>query len=188
MTLKATQAELYAMEGVAPILAGEHSCILRKTLKHNLDNKAIHIGTPLIMYVAQGQQFISDSDGRHYVVDEGQMVFLSPGAYNVSHRVTAHASFDAMLLFVDERLVQKCLDDAGMDSPPPAGDGQRILYAGEQIRRYMDAQEYVYRNACSNDALLELKLLELLHLIALQDPAQQLLRAMLSGGSDGDAA
>ncbi|MBB3122030.1 hypothetical protein [Pseudoduganella violacea] len=184
MTLKATQAELYAMEGVAPILAGEHSCILRKTLKHNLDNKAIHIGTPLIMYVAQGQQFISDSAGLHYVVDEGQMVFLSPGTYNVSHRVTAHASFDAMLLFIDRQLVEKCLSDVATDNPPPSDDGKRILYAGEQIRRYMDAQEYVYRNACSNDALLELKLLELLHLIALQDPAQQLLRAMLSEDSD----
>src|SRR4051812_6213575 len=58
MTLEVVPAALYGMPNVQPILADGHSSILHKKLSHDLENKAIYVATPMIVYIKQGQQII----------------------------------------------------------------------------------------------------------------------------------
>lgn len=61
--------------------------------------------------------------------------------------------------------------------------GTYTLHANEQIQRYIDSLNYVYKGAQGSDALLELKLLELLHLIAIQDKSLRFLRELFGDGN-----
>lgn len=117
------------------------------------------------------------------------MIFLSKGVYTVSDYVTGSDIFEAVLLFFDDKLIAKYLSrSAGTghshtDSLQNNAHGTYILHANEQIQRYIDSLNYVYKDAEGSDALLELKLLELLHLIAIQDKSFRFLRELSSGGS-----
>ncbi len=191
MTLEVLPAALQSMSNVKPILADGNSSILHKTLGKDLLNKAIYIATPLIVYIKQGKQIIRDYDGIDNVVDENHLIFLSKGVYTVSDYVTVSDMFEAVLLFLDDKLIAKYLAGAGggghsigADMPPLQVRGTYTLHANEQIRRYIDSLNYVYKGAEGSDALLELKLLELLHLIAIQDKSFRFLRELSCGGTN----
>ncbi|MGD1824908.1 AraC-type DNA-binding domain and AraC-containing protein [Chromobacterium violaceum] len=189
MTLEVVPAALYSMRNVKPILADGSSSILHKTLETNLENKAIYIATPLIVYIKQGKQIIRDHDAMAHVVEENHLIFLSKGVYTVSDYVTGSDIFEAVLLFCDDKLIAKYLSRAAgtghshTDSLQNNAHGTYILHANQQIQRYIDSLNYVYKDAEGSDALLELKLLELLHLIAIQDKSFRFLRELSSGGS-----
>ncbi|KPA99644.1 MULTISPECIES: hypothetical protein [Pseudomonas] len=107
MTLEVLPAALYSMRNVKPVLADDGSSILHKTLETNLENKAIYIATPLIVYIKQGKQIIRDYDSVANVVDENHLIFLSKGVYTVSDYVTGSDIFEAVLLFFDDKLIAK---------------------------------------------------------------------------------
>jgi AraC family transcriptional regulator, exoenzyme S synthesis regulatory protein ExsA len=191
MTLEVLPAALQSMSNVRPILADGNSSILHKTLGKDLLNKAIYIATPLIVYIKQGKQIIRDYDGIDNPVDENHLIFLSKGVYTVSDYVTVSDMFEAVLLFLDDKLIAKYLaSTSGRDNtlatglPPQQVHGTYTLHANEQIRRYIDSLNYVYKGAEGTDALLELKLLELLHLIAIQDKSYRFLRELSCGGTN----
>ncbi|VEB40533.1 Chb operon repressor [Chromobacterium violaceum] len=177
------------MRNVKPILADGSSSILHKTLETNLENKAIYIATPLIVYIKQGKQIIRDHDAMAHIVEENHLIFLSKGVYTVSDYVTGSDIFEAVLLFYDDKLIAKYLSRAAgtghshTDGLQNNAHGTYILHANQQIQRYIDSLNYVYKDAEGSDALLELKLLELLHLIAIQDKSFRFLRELSSGGS-----
>lgn len=189
MTLEVVPAALYSMRNVKPILADDSSSILHKTLEANLENKAIYITTPLIVYIKQGKQIIRDYDAVADVVEENHLIFLSKGVYTVSDYVTGGDIFEAVLLFFDDKLIAKYLSRAAgtgnshSDRPQKNVHGTYTLHANEQIQRYIESLNYVYQDAEGTDALLELKLLELLHLIAIQDKSFRFLRELSCGGS-----
>src|SRR5689334_21950831 len=189
MTLEVVPAALYSMRNVKPILADGSSSILHKTLETNLENKAIYIATPLIVYIKQGKQIIRDYDAMANVVDENHLIFLSKGIYTVSDYVTGSDIFEAVLLFFDDKLIAKYLSRAAgtgnshTDGLQKNVHGTYTLHANEQIQRYIDSLNYVYKGAEGSDALLELKLLELLHLIAIQDKSLRFLRELSCGGN-----
>jgi AraC-like DNA-binding protein len=186
MSLEVVPAALYALRNVKPILADGSSSILHKTLCHDLENKAIYIATPLIVYIKQGKQIIRDYDGMHSTVEQNHLIFLSKGVYTVSDYVTVSGAFEAVLLFFDDKLIAKYL--AGATGQLPAAGQQPVygtytLQANDQIQRYIETLNYVYRDAPGTDALLELKLFELLHLIAIQDQSFRFLRELSCGGN-----
>lgn len=185
MTLEVVPAALYSLSNVKAVLADGNSSILHKTLAADLDNKAIYVTTPLIVCILQGRQIIRDSDGTVHTIGPHQLIFLAKGVYTVSDYVTADGIFEALLLFLDEALIARYLSRfAGQDgpAPSPSAPGTYLLQADAQIQRYMESLNHVYRDAQGSAALLELKLFELLHLIALQDQSSRFVSVLARGG------
>ncbi|MEO7578243.1 MAG: AraC family transcriptional regulator [Massilia sp.] len=185
MTLEVVPSALYSLSNVKAILADGNSSILHKTLTADLENKAIYVTTPLIVCIRQGKQLIRDSDGSAHCVDEHHLIFLNKGVYTVSDYVTVGGAFEALLLFFDDALIARyCARFAGDDAPapPPSAPGTYLLKADAQIQHYMDSLNHVYGDAQGSHALLELKLLELLHLIALQDKSSRFVGVLAGAG------
>lgn len=188
MTLEVIPHALYSLENVKPLLVDGNSSILHKTLNLNLLNKAIYVSTPLIVYLKQGRQIIRDYDGVDNVVPEGHLIFLSKGIYTVSDFVTVDGQFDASLFFFDDGLIAKYLKSSQRKVDRLAASanahGTYTLHANQQISRYIDSLDAVYKGERGTGALLELKLLELLHLIAIQDNSMRFVDELYVNGQN----
>lgn len=188
MTLEVIPQALYSLENVKPVLVDGNSSILHKTLNADLLNKAIYISTSLIVYLKRGRQIIRDYDGVDNVVPEGHLIFLSKGVYTVSDFVTMDGQFEANLFFFDDGLIKKYLGSDNLKVDRGAArenaHGTYTLHANQQIRRYIDSLEHVYKGERGTGALLELKLLELLHLIAMQDGSMRFVDELSVNGKN----
>lgn len=189
MTLEVIPKALYTLKNLKPILSDDRSSILRKTLDQSLINLGKFIATPLIVYIRRGRQIIRDHDGFDNFVEEDHLIFLPRDVYCVSDFVADKGHFEAFLFFIDERVIEKYLNSSAPSMPAPAqvsapsarhGERTYVLRANEQIRRYINSLGEVYTGGENTAALLEIKLMELLHLIAIQDRTFRFIKALSS--------
>ena len=188
MTLEVIPQALYSLENVKAVLVDGNSSILHKTLNVDLLNKAIYISTSLIVYLKRGRQVIRDYDGVDNLVSEEHLIFLSKGVYTVSDFVTMDGQFEAKLFFFDDGLIKKYLGSDNLKVDRVAArenaHGTYTLHANQQIRRYIDSLDHVYKGEWGTGALLELKLLELLHLLAIQDGSMRFIDELSVSGKN----
>lgn len=185
MPLEVIPRSLYSMPNLTRILADKCSAILHKTLTEDLIGKEKYVATSLIVYIVNGRQIIRDHDGRERMVGGQQLIFLPKDVYLVSDFVVNEQAFEAYLFFIDDQLIDKYLastpqlrhvrDQEG--GPPPNGQTY-TLTANEQINAYINSLREVYTDSENTAALLELKLLELLHLIAIQDRSLKFVKVL----------
>jgi AraC-like DNA-binding protein len=174
------------MKNVHPVLSDGNSLILFKQLNESLINKAIYLSASIIVYIKTGRQIIHDNDGVSNLVDENHLIFLTKGIYTVSDFVPAQGVFNAVLFSIDDKLIDKYLSSlidgvrVGNQLPLNQVRGTYVIQANEQIRRYIHSLADVYSEFGQTPALVELKLLELLHLIARQDPSYRFVRELSS--------
>lgn len=187
MTLETLPQALFSMKNVYPILSDGNSLIIFKKLTENLMNKAIYLSSSIIVYVKKGRQVIHDYDGLSDFVEENHLIFLTKGIYTVSDFVPVDGTFDAVLFSMDDKLIEKYLssiiDGASIknQSLNNKAKGTYVIEANEQIRRYMNSLDNVYCEFDQTHALIELKLLEILHLIAIQDSSYRFIRELMAG-------
>jgi AraC family transcriptional regulator, exoenzyme S synthesis regulatory protein ExsA len=175
MALELIPQSLYTQKNMQPILSNGRSSILHKTLSADSINMGKFISTSLIVYLLRGRQIIRDHDGMSNVIEEGHLIFLPKDIYFVSDFIADQGVFEALLFFIDDKLVDKYLRSRAEPPPcqkgltPESGRHAYALLAGHQLRKYMAALRDVYGGETNAEALLEPKLLELLHLIASLD-------------------
>ncbi|MFP5393188.1 MAG: AraC family transcriptional regulator [Gammaproteobacteria bacterium] len=167
MSIEVIPAALFKLPHVKALLRDERACILHKTLPATLEHKAVYLTTPLIVHILQGSQRIRGGDGIDHHVKQGSLLLLPKGEYSVSDYVAEGGVFEAMLYFVDETRLARLMRGQGAASgaEPP---GACVLPAGAALRGFAEALPTVYRHG-ANAALLDIKLAELLQLIALQE-------------------
>lgn len=185
MALEVIPAALYDQKKLRPILSDGRSSILLKTLDESLIDLGKFVATSSIVCILRGRQVIRDQQGLDHVIEAGHLIFLPKDVYFVSDFVAEHGPFEAMLFFVDDRLIDKFL--RSFPEPSTSADARDlpclprrpcVMPAGSQLRRYVDSIREVYAGGTGTQALLEIKLLELLHLIALQDASTCFIRAL----------
>lgn len=186
MTLEILPQALLSMKSVHSVLSDGNSLILFKQLNESLVNKAIYLSTSIIVYIKTGRQVIHDYDGLSDVIEENHLIFLTKGIYTVSDFVPAQGVFNAVLFSMGDNLIDKYLSSiidgvtVGNQLSLNQARGTYVMKANEQIRRYMHSLADVYSDLGQTHALVELKLLELLHLIARQDQSYRFVRELSS--------
>ncbi|ARU55686.1 MAG: AraC family transcriptional regulator [Pseudomonadales bacterium] len=189
MILEVIPKSLYSLPNLNAIFANGASSILHKTLSQSLLKKEKYITAPLIVYVIQGKQIISSPNGIETVVNQNCMLFLPKDLYLVSDYVTEDGRFEALLFFYDDSLIDKYMQSNSEALLIKRGSSPNSLYttpANQQILDFFESLQRVYHNTENTEALLELKLLELLHLIAIQDRAHYFLQALSSYDKPAD--
>jgi AraC-like DNA-binding protein len=174
------------MPSLKRILSDKSSAILHKTLSQDLVGKEKYVATSLIVYIVNGRQIIRDHEGRDNVVCGQQLIFLPKDVYLVSDFVVNdQVVFEAYLFFIDDQLIDKYLASTPQlrhlrdQDEALQLDGQTYtLAANEQINAYISSLGQVYTDSENTSALLELKLLELLHLIAIQDRSLKFVKVL----------
>ncbi|WP_036132228.1 helix-turn-helix domain-containing protein [Marinobacter nitratireducens] len=182
MILEIIPKALYSRPNISPLLIDGRSSVLHKTLGGDLVGKEIYISTPLIVYILKGKQIIERSDLAATTIPENHLLFLPKDLYLVSDYVRdGWGEFEAILFFLDERVIEKYLQSSAAHYDQPIRSSTQVLFttpATPQILRFIDALKQVYGDGHQSHDLLELKLLELLHLLAIQDGKRSFLTAL----------
>ncbi len=167
MILEVLPDSLYSKANINTLLSDKNNSIIYKTLDKNLIDKKMYLSSLAILYIVKGKQVIQSYDGGSIVVQQGQMVALSKDLYLVSDFVTEKGTFEAMIFFIGYAIVEKYIVSNGVNKKTNASEHNSVskIEATKQITEYVRSIQCVYQGVINNSALLELKLLELLHLI-----------------------
>lgn len=188
MALEILPQALYSMDNVQKLLSDGSSSILFKTLNKSLLGKAVYLSASIVVYIKTGRQIIYDCEGVREVLDENHLIFLSKGIYKVSDFVAADGVFTAVLFCVDDKLIEKYLSSSSgfamrvSPLPQTSAYGTYAISANLQIQAYINSLTNVYSGGDGTAALLELKVLELLHLLAIQDTSFRFVDELSSRG------
>ncbi len=162
MTVTLPQA-LYGFDGIKEILFSGENAILHKKLEKNLlDNEKL-ISSHSIVYVVNGKVSVSTFEGREVSISNDEMLFMPRDSYLISDFMKNNKNMEVFLLFFDHDIVMKFIEGIQKD------EGQKStickLEATENIRNYFQNITKMKFENPQNKKLLELKLLEFLHLI-----------------------
>lgn len=181
MILEVIPKALYSLPNLRPLLFDGHSSVLHKTLSRSLLQKEKYISTALIVYIVRGRQIIENPDHSRTTVPENHILFLPKDLYLVSDYVPDDGGkFEAILFFLDDRIIEKYLRSSAPDYHHTTAEARSLFTtpANTQVLSFIDSLKRVYGDYHESHALLEIKLLELLHLLAIQDRSHSFLNAL----------
>lgn len=154
---------LYGFDGIKEILFHENNAILHKKLEQDLLNNEKLISAHSIVYVVNGKVSVTTYDGDEVSISNGEMLFMPRDSYVISDFMKNGKNMEVFLLFFDHDIVMKFIESIQKD------EGQKStickLEATENIRNYFQNITKMKFENPQNKKLLELKLLEFLHLI-----------------------
>ena len=186
MILEVLPNALYSLSNINVLLRNKESSILYKVLSTNLINKEMYISSIAILYILNGKQIISNYDGDKVILEKGQMIYLSKDMYLVSDFVTDKDQFEALIFFMDDTFIEKnTRPGQRSENTETSNDKIRTIQANEQIEKYIHSLISVYSNSDNSNKILDLKLMELLSLIELQNEGLDFLSLFYSYSSPG---
>jgi AraC-like DNA-binding protein len=186
MILEVLPNTLFSLSTITVLLRNKETAILHKVLYTNLINKEMYISSIAILYILNGKQIISNYDGDKVTLQKGQMIYLSKDMYLVSDFVTDNDQFEAFIFFMDDTFIEKNTQPGRRNENVEISNNKiRTMQANEQIEKYVHSLISVYLNTDNSNKILDLKLMELLSLIELQDEGLDFLSLFYRYSSPG---
>ena len=181
MLLEILPTSLYDSPNIEVILKKNGSSINYKSLSESLVNKKMYLSSVAILLVMNGEQVIKDYEGADLVVKENEMVLLPKDLYVVSDFVINNKSFEAYVFFIDDLLIKKflLLNTTNFNKNKSIARTQKTKTT-PQVIKYVHSLREIYKNTVNNKALLEIKVLEFLLLLELQDSSKLLISSLIS--------
>lgn len=181
MLLEILPSSLYESPNVEVILRNRASSIIFKSLTESLVNKKMYLSSSAILLVMKGEQKILCYEGTNLVVKENEMVILPKDLYVVSDFVTSHNNFNAYVFFIDDLIVKKFLLFHPLKKTEKKLKNKILkTTVSDQIDNYINSLNRVYKKRKSNHALLEIKILEFLLLLEIQDSSKSFISSLIS--------
>ena len=154
---------LYGFDGIKEILFSGDNAILHKKLEKDLlDNEKL-ITAHSIVYVVNGKVSVTTFEGDEVSISNGEMLFMPRDSYLISDFRRNSKSMEVFLLFFDHEIVMKFIE--GMQKNEAQKSTICQLEATENIQNYFQNISKMKFNNPQNQKLLELKILEFLHLV-----------------------
>ena len=167
MNLYTLPQALYGLEGIKEILSLENNAILHKKLNKDLVNNEKLITAHSIVYVINGTVNISTYDGEEFLATNGEMLFVPRDSYLISDYLKNGENMEVYLLFFDHNIILKFLDS--IVTPLEKKSSICKLEVNKNIWQFFQNIEAMDYTSSQNKQLLEIKLLEFLHLLTEQD-------------------
>jgi len=164
MNLETLPQVLYGLDGIREILSSDDNAILYKKLDYNLENNEKLITAHSIVYVVNGKVSITTLDNEEFVAKNGEMLFVPRDSYFISDYLKDEKSMEVYLLFFDHDIVLKFLEKMPISSNNKSTICK--LLVTDNIVNYFTSIEQMHFNNTHNKHLLEVKLLEFLHLLS----------------------
>lgn len=160
---------LFPLPFVESLLYDGESCILTKKLDQPALNRQSYISTLVLSYVQRGVQQIKNYDGEVINVSSGQLIVLPKGIYTISDLIPEDNAFETVLFFIHDQLIDDFLSQLNWTPRRDATSKKSYLHleAFELLPSYTKSLRQLYaKRSFKSEAILKLKLLELLHLFA----------------------
>jgi AraC-like DNA-binding protein len=170
---------LYGFDGIKEILfSGENAILYKKLERDLLDNEKL-ITAHSIVYVVNGKVSVTTFDGDEVSIGNGEMLFMPRDSYLISDFIRNGKNMEVFLLFFDHDIVMKFIEGIQKDKGQKSTICQ--LEATENVKNYFQNISKMKFENPKKQKLLELKLLELLHLINEKEDFIQTLQASEEG-------
>ena len=158
---------LCTMEGIRQILSYDNNCILHKTLTNDIINAEALVASHVIIYMIEGNAQVNTYDGEEVYVSKGDMLFMPRDSYIISDYISEGKDVEVYLLFFDHQIALKFLSTQNNMS---AGKQTLCrLIPSDNILAYFSTIDSMEIQNRQDKHLLELKLLEFLHLVIQND-------------------
>ena len=164
MDFYALPQALYTYKGIKQILSDGDNCILHKKLDHDIIDAESLIVSHSIVYIVNGKARINTYDGNEIIVENGEMLFMPRDSYTISDYLRNGNTMEVYLLFFDHEIAMKFL--SSYKSKTRAINTICKLQTPDNIILYLENIHRLRFDNHHDKALLELKLLEFLHLIS----------------------
>ncbi|MET0081010.1 MAG: helix-turn-helix transcriptional regulator [Candidatus Thiodiazotropha lotti] len=170
--------DLYGLRDIKPVLFNNDSAIFYKDLESDLANIEFHTRLPCIVYIQAGHEVITTSENQSIEVGPGEVIYLPKGLNLHSDYFHTGDGLSAFLLFIGADVLAKFLCFGQTPSTVKQNEDAIVkLKAGRAVQSYFTALNAIYDSLDNYSPLLEIKLLEILHLLDINDSRQ--LRASL---------
>lgn len=159
---------LFRQPGVQVILRDGNNCIIEKRLTEKVLRRSGYVSNHVVSVILNGTQQIESFDGAAIRAKAGEMLLIPRGLYYVTDLLPDDGAFHSLLFYFDDSTIQSFLaqvTNQQVDYPNTIGDYLKFEQT-KGIRHFVNALLEVYGNSKKfPKALLELKTLELLHLL-----------------------
>lgn len=175
---------LYAYPGVKKLLHDNESCILFKTLNRSLESQEKIATSHCFMYIITGKVEVQTQAGKTITTHSGEMLFMPRDTYLISDFVTQNESASLYLIFIGHEVIDAFLNSQLKQAHDVSDSMPTIckLKAGDTFANFFQALHQIYANIENNKAILNLKLLEFLHLVTLDNHTDIMTTLQVSEG------
>jgi len=165
---------LYNLPSVKKILYHNDSCILYKKLTENLLNQEKISTSHCIALVVKGKVEIESYEGERLAFHENEMLFMPRDTYLISDFIKYQEGIEVFLIFFDHEIVVKFLGSKVKQHRIPSLTKSTIckLKTSKKVIHYFDSLKNIYFDSENDKDILELKVLEFLHLVYLNNPSE----------------
>ncbi|MDV3349175.1 AraC family transcriptional regulator [Leptothoe sp. LEGE 181152] len=166
---------LHSMRDIKLLLHNQDSAIFYKALEQDLINVEFHTSAPCIVYIETGTETITNCYNHACRVQQHEAVFLPKGLNLYSDYISTDGSLRAYLLFLSDDVVTDFLA-TGTSFPKLSNSTSTFLKVDKSpaMALFFESLIASYRHWHHSPHILKLKLLEILHIIDINDEDQQL--------------
>lgn len=167
---------LYAMKDVVVLSHHRNSAIMYKNLEQDLVDIEFYTNTPCFIFVQNGREVLTNSYNDTVTLSPGSSIFLPQGLNLQSDFVKETESLKAYLVFFDDDVINAYLSK--VKQPLACHESKEPFFLfeeGDEFTTFFDS----LRVDIKTSTYLNIKLQELLHLIAWKDH-QRILGSLLA--------
>lgn len=162
---------LYNHPNIKKILYHNDSCILFKRLTESLlDQEKISM-SHCIFFVVKGKVEVKTYEGESVTSHENEMLFMPRDTYLISDLIKGQDPIEVFLVFFDHDIVVKFLASKIKQHRKPLVTTPAIckLKTNSKVPHYFNSLKDIYFNLENDKDILEIKVLEFLHLVYLDN-------------------
>lgn len=158
---------LFGLPQVTTLLRDGNRCVLEKYLTESVLAKEGYISNHVISLVLEGTQIIRPYEGANVSIKAGELAFLPRGLYHITDLLTEKRSFRSCLFYFDDALIQTFLTQLNLQYHAETNYPEQWHFGQlPSMRLFVHALRQIYQEqTLQGGKLLEIKLLELLHLL-----------------------
>ncbi len=157
---------LYHYPGVKKILYHNDSCLLFKKLTTSILSQEKMCTSHSFVFVVNGRVEVENNQGELVIAGKHELLFMPRDTYLVSDYIAEDQNVEVYLVFLEHHIIARFLS-AKIHlhrEKLTAGSGLAKLKTNDKIVHYFDSLNTIYSDMEHNKEVLELKLLEFLHL------------------------
>ncbi len=171
---------LHQMTDARAILSHERAGIFHKYIKQDMVGIEFFTNSACLAYVVQGVETFHGPDGETFRLSRGEMLLMPRNTYMVSDFLRQEGPLEAYLFFFDDRVTSRFIKHSFRPDGNDADEYAPVkLRPNEAISHLVRSLDPIYSKLSAKQELVELKLLEVLHLLS-HSETQECLRRFLA--------
>lgn len=164
---------LYSHPNIKKIFYYQQSCILFKKLDHNLLSQEKICTSHCFIFVLKGCVEVQTPKGDLIKTNPGELLFMPRDTYLISDFITIDESIEMYLIFINHDIVNSFLaSKIALDKQDFSESTVCKVNSSIHVEKYFTALNSVYADFENSKDILNIKIIEFLHLIYANNQAE----------------